>query len=266
MNLPAWRFDPAQEYHARKDFLSSSMISRGVVSLAHLRAYLDTPSEPTPAMLLGSLIHTATLEPEEFAARYLVAPKVDRRTKEGKAEWDAFQAQAGGREVVSQDDHNTASRCATAVRRHPVAGELLAGCKAESSVYWQDEKTGVLCKARPDAFNPDTGVLLDLKSTTDAGPRFIRDIFSMGYHRQLAFYSMALEAIGFPVSRVVLIAVEKTPPFQVGLFELDAVSLALGAHRVREFLPKYAAAKAADTWPGYPVEIQKVTPPAWAFE
>jgi len=268
VKLPAWTFDSQADYRARREFLSYSTAKHGIEqSLAHLRAYEMAPREATAAMILGTAIHAATLEPEEFRSRYLIAPKVDRRTKDGKAEWESFLTHAVGREVIPADDHQVADQAAAAVRAHPLAGELIADATIESSIYWQDEESGVLCKARPDAYCQKTGTLVDLKSTLSASPReFSRSIFSMGYHRQLAFYRMALEAVGFPVNRVVLIAVEKAPPFGVNVFELEHDSLALGAHQIREFFPKYAAAKAADHWPGYSVETHKVSPPTWAFE
>lgn len=266
MELPSWTFDRAEDYHARKDFLSSGRIKLGMRSLAHIKAAMEEPQEQTPAMALGSLIHTATLEPETLDQLYAVSPKFDRRTKDGKAQAEAFEQSAQGKIVVSEDDMKVALGCAGRVRSHSVASEILDGAKVESSVYWQHEETGLLCKARPDAYHPDTGTLIDLKSTQDAGPKFVRDLFSMNYHVQLAFYAMAIEAIGFTVARVVIIAVEKAPPFEVGLYELDADTIALGAHKVREFLPRYAEALKTDVWPGYPRQIQKVSPPAWAFE
>ena len=41
--------------------------------------------EQTPAMVFGNLLHCLVLEPEDFESTYAVAPKVDKRTKDGKA-------------------------------------------------------------------------------------------------------------------------------------------------------------------------------------
>ena len=266
METPRWTFDRAEEYHARTEFLSSGRIKLGMRSLAHVAAAMKEPVEQTPAMALGALIHTAVLEPENLEREYIKSPKFDRRTKEGKAQAEAFEQGAQGRRVVSEDDMRIAEGCTTSIRSHAVARELLEGAKVESSIYWKHEETGLLCKARPDAYNPESGILIDLKSTQDAGPKFARDLFSMNYHVQLAYYSMAIEAIGFAVNRVIIIAIEKTPPFELGLYELDSQTLALGAHKVREFLPRYAEALRTDIWPGYPAQIQTISPPTWAFE
>lgn len=268
MELPSWTFDRAEDYRAHTDFLSYSTAKLAIErSLGHLKAAETMPREETPAMFLGSAIHTCGLEPEEFAARYAISPKFDRRTKDGKAQAEAFQATVTGKIVISEDDAAIAQGAGQSVREHPIAAELLAGAKVESSIYWQDEETGVLCKARPDAYNPESGILIDLKSTQDAGPKFARsDVWGMGYHRQLAYYRLGIEALGFQVHRAVIIAVEKGPPFAVSVYELDDAALRLGLHQIREFLPKYAIAKKADLWPTYRAEIITVSPPAWAFE
>lgn len=262
---PVWTFDRPEDYHARTDLLSASRIKVGLRSLAHLQAAIEEPREQTQAMALGSLIHSAVLEPETLG-QYVVAPKFDRRTKDGKAQAEAFEAGLVGKKAVSEEDMKAALSCRDAVLTHPIAGPLLKGAKVESSIYWADELTGVGCKARPDGYNPETGLLLDLKSSQDAGPRFVKDIFGLSYHVQLAFYRMGIEAIGFPVERVVIIACEKVTPFSVGVFELDIQTLALGAHKVREFLPRYAEAQKTNVWKGYPEQIVSVTPPVWAFE
>ena len=83
----------AAEYHADYSRVSNSMLS---VFRQSRRRYFQRfveqsmpAPEPTAAMQLGSLVHTLLLEPDD-AAKLVVAPKVDRRTKAGKEEWQAF--------------------------------------------------------------------------------------------------------------------------------------------------------------------------------
>jgi PDDEXK-like uncharacterized protein DUF3799 len=54
-------------------------------SPAHYRAALEQPRKRTAAMVFGTAVHAAVLEPEEFARCYATDPGIDRRTKAGKA-------------------------------------------------------------------------------------------------------------------------------------------------------------------------------------
>ena len=75
-----------ETYHARPE-LSNSMMTKLLKSPAHLKFYLDHPEqrEPTPAMILGTQVHTALLEPGEWT-QYARGVEGDRRTKAVKAE------------------------------------------------------------------------------------------------------------------------------------------------------------------------------------
>jgi hypothetical protein len=82
-------------------------------SPAHYKAWLENPPEPTPAMALGRAFHCALLEPERFAATHVVAEKFDRRTKEGKAKAEAWEAENQGKIPLTPEQ-------AEAVRRDVV--------------------------------------------------------------------------------------------------------------------------------------------------
>lgn len=61
----------------------------------------------------------------------------------------------------------------------------------------------------------------------------------------------------------VFIAVEKKPPYAVGVYVLDAESVELGRAVYRHDLQRYAECKANDTWPGYGDKIQTISVPGW---
>ena len=67
-----------------------------------------------------------------------------------------------------------------------------------------------------DAMDPASGLLVDLKSTSDANLEAIRkDVARRLYHGQLAFYRRCLQAAGHPAAPCVLLFVESTPPHGV---------------------------------------------------
>ena len=56
-------------------------------SPAHFRWWKDNPPEDTASLLFGRAVLKFVLEKDDFFNEFAVAPLVDRRTKEGKAEW-----------------------------------------------------------------------------------------------------------------------------------------------------------------------------------
>lgn len=247
------------DYHADAA-VSASHLKEAMRSPYHYWArYLDpnrTPVEPTAAMELGTLVHTAVLEPDELLQRYAVAG--DRRTKAGKEQ--AERMAADGIEAVSESDMALALGMAASVRNHPAAAALLAHGQAEQSFWWTDLSTGLRCKCRPDWYQGIT--VVDLKTTTDASPAaFASSVAKFGYHIQAAHYLAGLHG----AELFVFIAVEKTAPYAVAVYELDAAAMALGRTMRDNALDVIATCKAADLWPGYgDTSVQTISLPAWA--
>lgn len=224
--------------------------------------------EPTPAMVIGTAIHTAVLEPGEFGKRYHVAPAVDRRTKDGKAEWllALDQAEAAGAELISNDDATTCMRIADQVRSHPTARKVFSHGQAEMSCYWTDRETGVLCKCRPDWLN--LPLIVDVKSTEDASrDAFMRSAWNYRYWVQAAWYMDGVEqATGQRVDAFIFAAFEKSAPHACAFYFADEAMIELGRAEYRKQLRLYADCLASDKWPGYPTDVLALGLPAWALK
>lgn len=246
------------DYHA-DPAVSASHLHAVALSPQHYWAKFLNPArptlEPTAAMRFGSLTHCAVVEPDELLNRYGVTP--DRRTKAGKEEAAAMEAD--GREPVSLSDMETALLMAGSVRNHPAAAELLSSGKAEQSFWWDDTRTGLRCKCRPDWATDDT--IVDLKTTTDASPNgFARSVAQYRYHVQQAHY-----LAGTFATRFVFIAVEKAYPFAVGVYELDGAAVAAGEQLRQQNLRTIADCRAVQEWPGYTIGIRGLSLPSWAL-
>ena len=259
------------EYHALTSVISKSHLDLVARSPLHYWArYLDpnrVEPEPTPAMLLGTALHTHVLELDAWDARYVMAPEgIDRRTKQGKAEWEAFQTAATGRTVLSKADAELVMRMGHAVFSHPAAALLLgmAG-KAETTHMWTDEATGLQCKCRPDWLTDDGALVVDLKTTEDASPAgFRKSIGNFRYHVQAAWYLDGLErATGRRPDQFIFICVEKKPPHAVAVYAADAEMVAIGAATAARDLEVLATCKQADAWPGYSEQVEPISLPPW---
>jgi exodeoxyribonuclease VIII len=220
------------DYHADPAISASQLKEISKSPFHYWKRYVDpdrSPSEPTAAMRLGSLVHCAVLEPKELLQRYAVGP--DRRTKEGKA--TAEKMLADGIEPVSASDFEQALSMAAAVHSHSTAGLLLGmSGQAEQSFWWDDIATRLRCKCRPDWF--DGELIVDLKTCQDASPAgFGKSVANFGYQIQAAHY-----LAGTLAKRFIFVAVEKTYPFAVGVYELDPEALVHGIQTLQ--LPGWA--------------------------
>jgi exodeoxyribonuclease VIII len=153
-----------------------------------------------------------------------------------------------------------------AVLGHPAAALLLgmAG-EAETTHMWTEPTTGLQCKCRPDWISEDGGIVVDLKTTEDASPReFRRSIAKWRYHVQAGWYMAGIEAAyGKRPSGFIFIAVEKKPPFAVGVYAADEQMIERGYETAMRDLQTLAECKASGRWPAYSDRIEPISLPAW---
>ena len=88
----------AEDYRNDEAF-SRSQLFKLSKSPAHFKYALENPEVETPALAFGTAFHAYVLEKDKFDSEYIVAPKLDRRTKEGKAL--AAQIEASGKIPLS---------------------------------------------------------------------------------------------------------------------------------------------------------------------
>jgi exodeoxyribonuclease VIII len=230
---------------------------------AELKQLLDRFNEVRPGLLSVS----GTIP--ELAARLRAEGVSLKLWDEAKAEW---LANNGQRTVLEPEEWDQLMNMRDAVMAHPIARALLTGRpgKAEQSVYWVDQATGVLCRCRPD-FWRDDNLIVDLKTTEDASPEgFAKSIANWSYDTQAAFYADGvLAATGKPLRAFVFLAVEKSArvvegqPLGVAVYQLDEAGTELGRAKYREDLGVYAQCVKSNVWPCYGDKLQTISLPQW---
>ncbi|MGA1046013.1 MAG: PD-(D/E)XK nuclease-like domain-containing protein [Phycisphaerales bacterium] len=230
----------------------------------HARQAWSEP--PTKQMRLGTAVHCAILTPDEFDRRYVRGIDVDRRTKDGKARWEAFLAEAEGREVLDPDDHDAVMQMRESVSRCDAAGYLRLMDSVEVPRF--ATIAGVECKGRPDAFatrGPAAGALIEIKTTSGmATPaEFERSIASFAYGFQAAGYSMLLERNDLAVRYPIFVVVESKPPHGCAVFLLRDEVIAWYRPRVEAAARLYAECRESGSWPGHPTTVQEIGLPRW---
>lgn len=294
---PGWYKDLSNEdYHGSAGTSSTTLKKLVEKTPAHMQYDLHHPKESSESMNMGTLVHTLVLQPEKFEQEYFVCPsdlraptardleakKPSDKTLEKIAQWEAWQRKAEGRNVISQAQFDQASEMAGNVFQCPAASILLQDFIAESSVYWwyksrdidDDTQYRTMCKVRPDALDRVHGVVIDLKTTTDASyDGFIRSIQKYYYHLSAAMYlegvnqceELLKETGYFSYNKFIFICVESAPPYLCAVYELGEEYLDIGKQLYRRAMLKLHKARQEEQMPGFPSdEIRVLEPPGWA--
>ena len=275
-----------EDYHAHAGISASGLKLMGKSPLHYWGAYLDPnrePREETPALKLGTAIHTAVLEPMRFADEYVVVPdsaprrptsvqlnakKPSDDTVAAISWWEKFDADTKGKTVISRDDLATCTAISERLRQHPAAQVLFRDGVAEQSMFWEDPDTGVLCKCRPDWLIHSVAIV-DVKSTQDASPAgFARSVANFEYHVQAAWYLDGVKICtnDRSPSAFIFAAFEKEAPHAVAFYNADPEMIELGRREYRRRLQVYANCLQSNVWPGYPAAITNLSLPAWLLK
>lgn len=259
---------PAVEYHKREvGVVSKSALDAFARSPKHYLAWLDGDSDKsTPALEFGTAFHMALLEPERFAKFYAVAPHFgDLRTKEGKLARDNWLDANTGKTMLNADDSAAIGGMLTAIRQHPAASRIVTEGTSEVTVRWTDEASGLRCKSRADYYVAKRALVVDVKTTTDASPdQFKRSVVNYRYHVQDALYRSGFAACGQAIDHFAILAVEKTYPYCVAVYTLDADAVTRGYAAARQGIDNMRHCINTDNWPGYGDDVQELSLPAWA--
>lgn len=221
----------AEEYFADTERISCSMLKVFMRSRREFEAYFVAKTlpqpEPTAAMQLGTLLHECVFDPAAID-RLAVAPKVDGRTKEGKAIKAEFAAQSVGKTVVDAEQYSAIIGMIEMLKRTPAASRLLwADGLTEHVLTSRCETTMLPLKGRLDKLLP--WCIVDLKTCSDPSEAgFANAAARLKYHCQGAFYRTLAEEFVGETLPVVFVAICPEPPYRIGVYEMHEDGMDLG--------------------------------------
>ena len=237
----------ALNYSGAKELLKSP---------AHYQAYLNQEREETKALRMGSLIHCAVLQPEALNEKFITAPEVDRRTKEGKETYAAFQSSLKpGMTVVSAEEsaecHIIASRARHTLERLGVEFD-------QTEFMFTTDYNGVQLKCAIDGIAGD--YLWDLKTTEDASPAgILKAIRAYRYNLQAYFYRLCYEtAYGRRMLGFRFLFIEKQPPYATAVVEIGPELMSYAVADFEKALQTYRECTTLGEWPAYGDDIQVI--------
>lgn len=227
----------------------------------------DRPAvEPTDALRVGNAIHCAILQPDLFESEYAAKPECDRRTREGKALYAEFLQRKGNRTELSPLEYEWCIEMRDSVQRHAKARGLLRGGVPEQSFFVNEPETGELIKCRPDYFHNDGDLVVDFKSAIDAHwDRFGKDAFKYRYDVAVPWYCDIIKMVtGHMPRNWVWIAVEKEPPYAVGIYFAQKHDVIRARDVARQNFLEIIRQRRLGTWVDYADEVRPLVFPGWA--
>lgn len=213
------------DYHAFKAGVNSTSIKAAAISLAHYNAVAH-PDESMPLtwrpdyFAFGSAFHAYMLDKDEFNKSFIAKPKLDLRTKEGRA----WKLENKDKHILDELDMYKIEQMAKNIYESDYWQDYTAGEHyTEVAMFWVCPTSNMQCKSKVDLLSLEHGIL-DLKTT--AKPITSKDIFygykNFRYDLQEAHYVAGVRAcVPYMSEAFALGWCEKSPPFTTRLTVLD---------------------------------------------
>lgn len=215
-------------------------------------------------MQQGELVDHLITRPETFDDNYVVAPKLNKRTKAGKEEWAAFeeQAKAKGACVIDEEMLRNANRIVNTISQDPITSVYLVG-SGQEPFYWHDDEFDVDCRYMPDLEDPKQSLLVDLKKTRSASPSgFARQAYQLKYDVQMAHYAEGyFKRYGEYPNTIAFLAYEWDQPHDCSVHIVSEAFLDEGRRRRAEAIKGIKECRGINEWPSYGLHV--IDPPSW---
>lgn len=140
----------------KKKTVTRANLKKRPLSYSSLKYFLTSPLHfahawhrkkfytATPAMMFGSLVDCLLLTPEKLEKEFMVMPQINRRTNEGKAQWEVLQEKMKAEKLtaVTEEDLIIATAMVKAAYENPMSRRLLDNVsRTQRKMEWTDKKT-----------------------------------------------------------------------------------------------------------------------------
>ena len=251
-------------YHAHPA-LSSTGARKLLESPARFDYWRKHPEPHKDAFDLGTAVHSKVLG---VGWGVVVLDFPDFRSKAAREARD--EARAAGKVVISPAQAALVDAMSEAVLAHPTARILFEqDGHSEVSLFATDPDTGVDVRSRFD-FLPNLDaehpIAVDLKTTGKAASpdEFTKTVANFGYDVQDAHYEFTHALVTGREIPLVFVVVETEPPHLVSVHQLPTVWREMGLTKARVARERFAECTRTGEWPGYPPDVQLLSPPTYA--
>lgn len=261
------------EIVSTESFISSSIVKEMYwrSEFHALRKLQGADEDDTARKRLGSLVHTAVLEPHLLDVDFYVLPEPDpekyrtgdgsvsknvRATSAYKEAVAACAAENLGKTAVEASDLHACALIREGIERCEDARLLCAAeGRIELTVLATDPVTGLRVKGRFDKLLTNRWDL-NLKGCRSARfHQFQRDVSNIHFIGA-GFYKLLADWAGIPLAKSVILALELDAPHVVKPWELYPDVLDGGERVTRWALDRIALAMKRESWPAYGDRIE----------
>jgi PDDEXK-like uncharacterized protein DUF3799 len=257
---------PFEEYAAVDALNGSALIHIRRSPMAY-RYQMDNPQEPTDAMKLGTVIHTAILEPPLLGKIAVWGTKPDEKVRRGSV-WEAFQAANEGLILLTRSEQAEVSDAVEGVYDCPTAREYLVQEGAcEVSMFWVDE-SGRYWKGRLDKIikTAHTATIVDLKKTRSCSSRrFGAQAYGLGYHIKAAIYVSGYQILTGIRPKFKWVAIESKRPFECAVYRATPDVLTLGGEEIMKLVRTLDQCEKTNHWPPEQEQEEDLILPEYAM-
>lgn len=253
-----------QEYHGGEGVSKSQLDLIGKCpALVKWNAKAPEDEDKKNALIMGTALHCLLLEPQFFDERFAVMPKYDLRTNNGKESAKKFNLENEHKIILLEEEKRKLRLMQESTFAHPAARKLLdMDGHCESSIFWIDDETGLLCKIRPDKIINGKPIIVDVKKTGDMD-RFSNSIDEYRYHVQASMYMDGYrQHFGVTPTFIFIVVSESISAgkYPVRVFILDDHDLSVGYELYRNNILTYAHCINSGEWDG----VELIKRPEWA--
>ena len=239
----------------------------------------DIKQVETPAMAIGTALHSYVLEPGKFKKEYVILDDEKKEELYDEAIEDGSKAKgfskalssyknfknraaANGQRIITEEDFLTVDGLGTAAFAVDELNEFLSHPELETEISIFDELldhqgNNVLCKGRIDAIKPNA--LLDLKTTVNTSPVKIgKFIANYKAYVQAAFYLDLCRTVGLVDEHATFswCFIQKEKPHQATYYTAPEELIRLGRTEYKSWLGWIYEGRKTGNWPGHSKEVE----------
>lgn len=230
MNSDTEKFHNDDAYYSDKEYLSNSMLKLMRESPTKFKLYMEGKWRYPDAahFAVGSAIHALFLEGEERIGLW-------DGTKRGK-DYNQFKLECEQKKLhlLNQREYDDIMSMTQKLQSNEAVSEIMGNFKPE--VPMARELHGFKMKGKADALvhNWDKSYIVDLKTTAKSLDEFSRAARYMFYDQQAALYTDL-----FMVDEFYFVVIEKSWPFEIGIFKCSEQFINGGRKKLLESLSTY---------------------------